>query len=52
MDILVTAIPEAEQSQEGKYVVWSTWGKWLLEEAKIPRTFFLSEQGLQQRLGK
>ena len=56
--LLVTAMhPEAEQSQEGKYVVWShtksTWGKWLLEEAKIPRKFlFLSEQGLQQRLDK
>lgn len=54
--LLVTAMhPEAKQSQEGKYVVWShtksTQGKWLLDEAKIPRTFlFLSEQGLQKRL--
>lgn len=56
--LLVTSMhPQFEESHDGEYVIWShtnsTQGKWLLDEAKIPRTFLvLSKQRLQRKLDK
>lgn len=55
---LVTCIhPKFDKNRDGKYCVWthtkSTYGKWLLNEEKIPRVFlFLSKEGLRKRLDK